>query len=317
MIHSIISWDCCYRNFFHLIKTLSEQDYDKDKFELIFVEQKTKEESDAFNRSFNLPSLGDVADIYRHQINLQVLYLNDNKSIPYNIGRCINEGFKVSKGKYVSRMDGDLLLMKNFLNDLEKAHKKYNTIINLERRYAVHPVGTDKDNWLKGEIEFDKCLNECINKSLIPKEKVKNKGPLISAPREWYSEIGGYDEHRLWSTGLSRSGQDLTSRLEIYSGKKSIALPGHVCVHPYHPQGFNRSTKLGNLILYIHQEIINYCRENKISTLKDKAELNDLYFRKYGWAIEANINSSELTLFNKFRLECILGMNRLQTALIN
>jgi len=317
MIHSIISWDCCFRNFYHLIKSLSEQYYDKDQYELIFVEQRTKEESDLFNIQNDLPTLNETANNFRNLINVKAIFMNDDKSIPYNIGRCINHGIKVSTGKYVSRMDGDILVKKNFLHDLELAHKEYKTIINLDRRYSTQPVGATFENWCQGEIDYKKCLSVCANPNLSPQKIVENKGPLISVPRTWFFDVGGYDEHRIWSTGISRNGQDITKRMEIYSGKQSIALPNHLCVHPYHPQGFNRYNYLSELILDLQQRLIEYCNEFNIYKIEDRNEITEYYYKKYNWAIEANINSSDLDIFHKCYIEFFNNLKNTKTRIKN
>ena len=62
MHHTFIAWDCCFRNCFHLVKALADQDYPKDQYELIYVEQHSREASDSFNHSLGLPSLKDTVD---------------------------------------------------------------------------------------------------------------------------------------------------------------------------------------------------------------------------------------------------------------
>ena len=61
MLHSIISWDCSYRNFFHIIDGLLNQKFSKDNFELIYIEQRSKNHANNFNHQFGLKSLEDIA----------------------------------------------------------------------------------------------------------------------------------------------------------------------------------------------------------------------------------------------------------------
>src|SRR5262245_44912601 len=103
MIHSIISWDCCYRNFFHLIGSLEEQDYPKDQFEVIYVEQRSRKQSDDFNHSLNLLSLGDTVARFSSRLNVRVVYL-DKVDSPYHLGISNNHGIRMAKGKYISVM---------------------------------------------------------------------------------------------------------------------------------------------------------------------------------------------------------------------
>ena len=288
MIHSIISWDCCYRNFFHLIGSLAEQDYPKDQFEIIYVEQWSREQSDAFNHSMNLKSLGETVALYSDRINVQAVYLDKIHS-PYHLGISNNAGIRMAKGKYISVMDGDLLVEKDFLRKLEKAHEEKNCVLNLDRRYALGPAGVPESRWMEAEIDFERVLRQCTNQERIIPDKVENKGPMISAPQSWWKAVDGYDEHRIWSTGVSKSGQDVTRRLEMYCGKESIALPGTFSVHPYHPAGFNRGAAAEKLVLYAQQKIIDYSREHGITKVKQREAYVEKIYTKYKWVIEANI----------------------------
>ncbi len=288
MIHSVISWDCCYRNFFHLISALSEQEYPKDQYELIYVEQKSRKISDAFNHKLGLMSLQDTVDLYKDRFNVRAVFLS-RSHIPYHLGICNNAGIRLARGKYISVMDGDLLVKPDFLSRLEEGHKTLKTIFNLERRYSVRPVGVDFDNWTKGVIDFDLCLSESPDRDLPISARVENKGPLISAPREWWEAVGGYDEHRIWSTGVSRLGQDITARLEIYARRESLALPGHICVHPYHPAGFDRGGQIELIVLTAQQRLINFARNHNEPSYVKRKFFTEKNYRKYKWAVEANI----------------------------
>ena len=75
MKHSIISWDCSYRNFFHLIDSLNQQNYDKNEFEIIYVEQRDQNTADFYNHKLGLKALSDKANEYKNKLNLKVIYL--------------------------------------------------------------------------------------------------------------------------------------------------------------------------------------------------------------------------------------------------
>jgi len=89
VIHTIISWDYCFRNFFHLIGSLAEQNYPKDKYELIFVEQRDREASDAYNHNLGLRSLQDTVNAYRNRFNVRTVFLSRDYSHPYHLGTCV------------------------------------------------------------------------------------------------------------------------------------------------------------------------------------------------------------------------------------
>lgn len=263
MKHTIISWDCSFRNFFHLIDAMLIQEYSKDKFELIYVEQRNKETANLYNHKIGLKSLEDRYNETMDLMNIKVIYLNDDTDTPYHLGKCINKGIEEAKGNIISVMDGDLLLPTYFLEELDNAHKTRG-VYNLYRKMATKPVGVDVTNWTEGIIDFEKCLEVCSNKNKQIPIRVSNKGPMISARKEHWLSVGGYDNHIIWSTGLSRLGQDVTTRLEIMLGKESVALQNVFAVHPYHPTGFRRATYKSTKLLSLQQKLIDWAKENKV-----------------------------------------------------
>jgi hypothetical protein len=243
MRHTIISWDCSFRNFFHLIDGLLAQNYPRDQFELIYVEQRTRENADEYNHRLGLRSLWDRYEEVRNEINLGVIYLDDLNS-PYHLGKCNNAGLERAQGDIVSVMDGDLLLPKDFLTKLTAFHDRQVGVVNLVRRMCEYPVGVlfFKD-WMRATVDFDQCLRSCKGRNApIPKE-YGNKGPLISARREFWDVVGGYDSHSIWSTSASTAGGDVNRRLELAARVESVALPDALAVHPWHPVGYARQAR--------------------------------------------------------------------------
>jgi hypothetical protein len=291
MTHSIISWDCCFRNFFHLIGSLAKQNYPKDEYEFIFVEQWTKKLSDDFNHRYELLSLDDTVKKYADEFNVRAVFL-DKTDRPYHLGIANNAGIALAKGKFISVMDGDLLVKDDFLRKLENACLKNSTIYNLDRRYAQSPAGVSADQWMKAKINFDDVLNECMDKDREIPKKVANKGPMISAPAEWWKSVKGYDEHRVWSSGVSRLGQDVTARLELFSNKESIAMTDTFCVHPFHPMGFDRDAAAEKLILKAQQKVIDYTVNHHITLAGQRVSFTDKIYNQYKLFIEANISGS-------------------------
>ena len=314
MIHTIISWDCCFRNFFHLIGALAEQQYSKDQYELIYVEQRSRQASDAYNHKLGLQSLQDTVDAYRDRFNVRGLFLSQDQTHPYHLGVSLNRAIREVDGRYISVMDGDVLVRPDFLLCLEEAHQTLGTVINMDRRSAARPVGADFKNWHHGVIDFDLCLAECLDRDRPVPERVSNFGPLISASREWWEAIGGYDTHRIWSTGISRLGWDANTRLEIYSGRRSLPLPEHICVHPYHPAGFNRKADLETMVLSVQLQLIKWTRQNAEPSYEMRKMVADRLYHKYQWAIEANI-SGKLDGVNQLRLRALAAQSKFKVKL--
>jgi len=315
MKHTIISWDCSFRNFFHLIDAVEKQNYNKSEYELVFVEQRTREIADAYNHQFGLKSLWDRYQEVRDNFNFRVIYLNHPLAEPYHLGRSNNVGLEIANGEIISIMDGDILIHPNFLKCLDVAHYEHNAVINLARHYASRPVRARFDNWTEGVIDFDLCLAECPDTDKPIPRAVNNKGPLISAPREWWFAVGGYDKHRIWATGISRLGQDVTTRLEIYSGRESLALPGQFCVHPYHPAGFDRGADLEKMVLSIQEELIIWSRQNREYSHRKRQYIQERLYKKYQWVFNANI-SGDFTILThiKLKLQKVLSRMRIRSA---
>jgi len=296
MVHSIITWDCSFRNFFHLIDGLLAQEYDRDQFELIFVEQRTKEIANAYNHSIGLKSLWDRYEEVKNRMNIRVVYLGDDLSIPYHLGRCNNKGIELAKGKIISVMDGDLLLPHDFLKKLEEYHDKQTAVVNLFRHMAIHPIGVEEENWTDAKIDFDHCLEACPTRGCSIPRRVNNMGPLISAEREYWHIIGGYDLHPIWSTGISRLGLDVNTRLEILLGIESTALPDCFAVHPYHPVGLNRNAFSSQKLLYLQQRLIDWAITNKVYSWQKRTTYTEkLYYNNQNF-VDKWIYSSSLAL---------------------
>ena len=280
MKHSIVLWDCCYRNFFHLTGSLADQDYPKNQYEIIWVEQRSREASDAFNHRLGLRSLGDTVAAYADRCDVRVVYLDQPTSQPYHIGVCVNAGAALARGEILSRMDGDMLVRPDFLRRVDHEMDARPGVLNLARRGAARPVGVPMERWTEGVIDYELCRAECLHGHDPVPPVVRNKGPCLTAPRAWCEAVGGYDEHALWATGISRNGQDLTTRLEIKSGVPSRALPGQMGVHPFHPRGLNRLGEVETVIFAAQQRLIDWSRAHAEPTLAARrAVLEETYAR--------------------------------------
>ncbi len=239
MTHTIISWDCSYRNFFHIIDGLLLQDYPKEEFELIYIEQRSKKVANKHNRSLGLSSLEDRYREVKNKLNIKIIYLDEPGTVPFHWGRCNNAGLSIAKGKIISVMDGDQLLPRDFLIKLQNFHERSpDAVINIYRKMAQYPAGVKSyKKWFEASNDFHKCLNTCLNKNSTVPKNAGNKGPMISARKEYWDKIGGYDPHKIWSTSLSKLGGDVNKRLEIATGSQSVCLPNCFTVHPWHPRG--------------------------------------------------------------------------------
>lgn len=280
--HTVISWDCSYRNFFHLLDGIASQNYDLDAVEIIYVEQRTRQVADEYNHRLGLKSLSDrVSEREWRPGFLKALYLNHPVDRPYHLGRSVNKALDVARGDTISVMDGDMLLPGDFLKKLDAYHESGAGIVNLERKSANRPVNAEMSNWIEGIIDYQLCLQECPDGSSEVPRYINNKGTMISAKADAWRAVGGYDEHDLWSTGVSRVGLDVNQRLEIFLRKESTGLPNCFAVHPYHPTGFSRDTLDSVRMLYVQKKLINWSKKNNISCWEDRLDVAEILHQKY------------------------------------
>jgi hypothetical protein len=296
MKHTIASWDCSYREFFHLIDGLLCQKYDRQEFELIYVEQRKEEFASSRCHRLGLKSLRDRYEEVKDFMNIRVVYLGEEPDGPYHLGKCNNKAIELATGDIISVMDGDMLLPPDFLSELEQYHwKKGNTVVNLFRHMAQSPVGVEKKNWTQGIIDFEQCLQVCSEPTRSVPRTVDNKGPMISALKEHWNAVDGYDLHPIWSTGLSRLGQDVNTRLEILTGTESTVLPDVFAVHPYHPTGFDRRTSRSQKLLELQRQLIDWAIEHEEHSWKNREAFTEKLYESNKRFIDSMIYSETLS----------------------
>lgn len=291
MRHSIISWDCSYRNFFHLVDALVGQEFPKDEYELIYVEQRSRKHASSVSHALDLKSLEDRFEEVKDKINIKIFYLGHSEETPYHLGLCNNEGLRNAIGGIISVMDGDLLLPRNFLSRLSEFHEKnQSAVVNLHRKTAMFPIGIKSfGEWTKAVIDFEKCLNACPDKYLRLGKWVNNFGPLISARKKYWKIAEGYDASPIWASVFSKSGLDVNVRLEIAAGTTSRVLPGVFAVHPWHPIGGGRLRDAPDAKRFfgVQEALTNWSKDNLDASVRNRSafaseleELNQLFIAR-------------------------------------
>lgn len=304
MKHSIISWDCSFRNFFHLIPSLVSQEFDNSEYELIYVEQKTKEWADNFNQKYNLPSLKETAELYSGKIKIKIIYLEDSPTTPYHLGRCVNMGIRQASGEIISIMDGDQLLPPRFLCTLEAAHNKKSIVIGAERHMCAYPVGAKTfKNWGKAIIDYQKCLKACPSRNTPISPTVGNFGPLISARKELWGNVEGYDEGSIWSTSASTLGCDTANRLCIAAGTEVVQkITDFPLVHPWHPVGFAAPRKESDndvrRYLELQRSLTHWSKKYNFCGLTDRQNITEKIILENQALIEKIIASEKSEMSN-------------------
>jgi hypothetical protein len=241
MKHSIVLWDCTFRNFFHLLDSLAQQAYDLGEVEVIVVEQRSRELAEGYARQEGVRSAWEVADDVADRLNVRILALDESMSTPYHPGRLLNVGLQEATGEILSTMDADLLVPAGFLSLLERMHERGQRVITLHRHQAAYPCGTTVDDWKHQIIDYDLILPTCPDAGVPIPQVNQNKAPLLSARRETWDAIEGYDEHVLFSTAYTCFGRDASVRFNVaLGGGQEIPMP-IACVHPWHPTEVQRN----------------------------------------------------------------------------
>jgi glycosyltransferase involved in cell wall biosynthesis len=281
MKHSIVLWDCCFRNFYHTLGSLAQQNYPKEHFEVIVVEQRSREESDAYNHTWGCPTLYEIVERFRLQMNVQLIFMNEPKVQMYHWGRALNRGIAKTTGEIISTMDADMVFQDNFLSDLDEFHSRNSGVANMLRLMADRPAGVTLDNWKEGKLDFDSVLSECPDAGADIPTTLTNKAPLISARRSLWEQTEGFEEHAIWATGLSRNGQDLVCRMELITKRPSLALQTQFAVHPWHPAGFSRKTPQSTIILESHRALSLWSIQHNEPKRSPRKRENDRVFERY------------------------------------
>lgn len=291
--HSIVTWDSSFRNFFHLLPSLSEQDYDLDNIEVIFVEQRSESTAQAVADAFGVSSVFQLCDTLRNRLNVRILCMNEPESEPYHPGRLLNAGLLEAQGEIVSTMDADILVTRDFLRVLDQVHAADPMVVaNLYRYTADRPCGVSRKNWTRQIIDYELIRNTCPNgMSPIP-DFVQNKAPLLSARREHWQAIHYYDSHRVFSTAYTLFGRDIAMRFRLLLGETEQVLPV-ASVHPWHPTELSRGQDIYQILFSVQDALIKWSEDNRCFDVEKRKAVSDVLYKKYQDAIETAIETSE------------------------
>jgi hypothetical protein len=296
MQHSLIAWDASFRDFFHLIDGALAQEYDTSEYELIYVEQRSKEFANEYAAAEGVASLEDRYEEVKDDLDITIEYIGDDTSRPYHIGRCVNRGLELAEGEIVSVMDGDQILPPDFLDVLDEFHDGRDAIANVIRRNAAHPVDVDERNWKQATIDYEGVLEACPDRGDPIPSDTPNYGPLISARAEHWEEINGYDPHRIWSTGVSLVGSDANKRLENHVGRESELLEDAVTAHPWHPIGFDRGVFRNKKMFYLHDKLVDYAVEHGVEDWSERVEFTRSLYEDHRMFVEKTVTMRDLAV---------------------
>lgn len=298
--HSIITWDSSFRNFFHLIDSLSQQDYDLSHVEVVFVEQRSEKTAQSVADLVGVESIRQVSQRMQDRLAITLIYMDEPDSVPYHPGRLLNEGLRKAGGEILSTMDADSLVPPNFLQVLDLVHDAGNVVTCMYRHSADRPCGVSKKNWTRQIIDYQLVLRTCPDFHVSVPAKVSNKAPLLSARRENWEAIQFYDEHRIFSTAYTLFGQDISMRFGLLLGDVQLPLPV-AAVHPWHPTEVNRSQGATQILYQTQMKLMDWATKNHCYNGSKRHEFADQLYEQHQEQIESAIQIAEMEMIQHAR----------------
>jgi hypothetical protein len=189
-------------------------------------------------------------------------------------------------------MDADVLVPREFLRVLDRAHARGKHVANMFRAEAPRPCGVGFEDWVHQVVDYESVLAISPSGKLPIPDTVSNKGPLISARREHWQAIAGYDPHRLFSTGYTLFGRDVSLRLRLLLGPVERALPIR-CVHPWHPNDLRRSEEIFQVLWNVQSLVMGWSQREKVFDVRSRAPITDALYEEHREALELAIATAE------------------------
>ncbi len=300
MKHSIVCWDSSFRNFFHLLPSLASLSFDRDDVEIIFIEQRTREVADRVCRNVGTKPVSEVVDGLKNELPVDLVYLDEPDSEPYHPGRLLNVGLEKATGDILSTMDADILLHPDFMSTLNRVHEMGDRIFCMHRYNANFPCGTSREDWTNQIVDYDLILNTCSDRHLPIPEVILNKAPLLSARREHWEAISGYDSHRIFSTAYTLFGRDISLRFKLLLGDRETPLPVP-CVHPWHPTEVDRGMDDFQILYGAQQGLMNWSQGVGEPDAERRTEQADQLYAQHRDEIEQAISIAEAQMIEGAR----------------
>jgi hypothetical protein len=289
--HTIISWDSTFRNFFHLLTSLADLDWGRDRLQVIFVEQRSAATAAAYAAAEGCKSVAQVVAEVADRLDVTLVYLDEDDAA-YHPGRLLNAGLARATGDIVSTMDADILVPRQFLRVLDALHQRGQRVFTMHRPAALFPCGTTKADWKNQIIDYELVRNLAPQAFQPMQDVVHNKAPLLSTRRENWEAIGGYDEHRLFSTAYTMFGRDVSLRFRLLLGDVELPMPMY-CIHPWHPTEVNRSDSKIGVMFAAQQGLIKWSEERRVFDVRKRKAVADQLYADNRALVEAAISFAE------------------------
>lgn len=289
--HTIISWDSTFRNFFHLLPSLADLEWGRDRLQVIFIEQRSAATAAAYAAAEGCKTVAQVAAEVADRLDISVVHLDEDDAV-YHPGRLLNAGLERATGDIVSTMDADILVPRQFVRVLDELHKRGPRVFTMHRPAAQFPCGTTKADWKNQIVDYDLVRNLCPHAFAPIPDVVNNKAPLLSTRRENWEAIGGYDGHRLFSTAYTMFGRDISLRFRLLLGEVEVPMP-MFAIHPWHPTELNRQDDKITVLFGAQQGLMKWSEDNQVFDVRKRQAVADQLYASHRDRVDIAIAFAE------------------------
>lgn len=277
-IISIITWDASFRESYHTIHSLSEQEFDPKKYEILWIEFYE-------NQSPALLSLSRIVP------NLRIITLRNSPSVPWHLGVCMNRGISEAKGEILILCDGDIIVPANFLQTVSEEHAQNQRLALYFRRWdEPEEFHRDAQSYTIGHLAQVSVLYNPTNYA-----------GALSIRKNNIMAVGGYEESEVFA-GPGVNGMELYLRIRNLGF--SVAWHKERIFHPFHSNTGSYSHDLQHMVNLakehpwikpyagIEQSWVVKCRDTDISCMANNGDVE----RYLQALLDINLdNSSELS----------------------
>ncbi len=222
---SVILVDGSFRERFDSLESLAAQDFEQDRFEILWVEY-----TDSLK-----PELQSLLDSIPNARPIVLARDGD-----YHPSCCFNAGIRQAGGEVVAILDADLTFGPRLLSQVVEEHRRNERLACYLRRYNQPGPPAGAPVLDLGEL-----------KKIATVTDPWNHGAALTVRRKWLLEINGYDEHPWWSGRYHRVDQDVYTRLTVL-GLDVLWHPSLSVYHRWHPgtEGESRQHHVHHRIAY-------------------------------------------------------------------
>ncbi len=204
---SVILFDGGYRESFHTLDFLADQNLPADRWEIVWVDWR------------------DQVDprVLRHE---RIRKICLGRTPPYHIGCMVNAAVRETSGDLLVIMDADVALQPGFLAEVTATHESFPDLVMHVKRLDQPSYHHD----LPVDLETLQATCEPVNQT--------NYGGCCSVERKWFEAVNGYTESPEFS---SQSGVAMEFHHRLMNhGLNHMWHPSLRLYHPWHDHGDQR-----------------------------------------------------------------------------